>query len=78
MTVYNGAITVGGGYANWVTPIWASLADTGYTIVKCRVTLTVPNPLPSIFRLQRVILYHPTAPWDTFHLSIAEAHSTEI
>ena len=70
VTVYNAATTVGNGYASWVSPLWAALVDTGYTIVKCRITMTMNNPLPTNFRLQRVILYHPTCPWDTFHLSI--------
>ena len=68
VTSYNAAVTLGGGYATWVSPAWAGPVNSSYQIIKCRITLTVPNPLPSAFRLQRAILYHPTCRWDTFHL----------
>jgi len=37
-------------------------------IHKLRITLSVPSPLPATFRIQRVILYHPTQTWDPWHL----------
>ena len=37
-------------------------------IHKLRITLTCPSPLPAILRIQRVMLYHCTCPWDPWHL----------
>ena len=69
-TVYNQPVSLGNGYVTWVSPTWAAPVNTGYAIVQCRITLTMPNPLGGNFRLQRAILYHATCAWDTFHLSV--------
>ena len=42
--------------------------SSDHDIHKLRITLTVPSPLPATLRLQRVILYHCTSPWDPWHL----------
>jgi hypothetical protein len=37
-------------------------------LAKARVTFTSTNPLPGFFRIQRVMMYHPTHTWSPWHL----------
>lgn len=53
----------------WISPLLPA-ATPSFSIEKIRITLTVPNPLPAAFRLQRVILYHSTAVFDPWNLPI--------
>jgi hypothetical protein len=54
----------------WLSPRFAGDTATGFALVKCKVTLSGTNPLggSDIFRLQRLMLYHPTAVWDPWRL----------
>lgn len=65
-TQYDSAVTIGDGYQAWRSPQWT---QSGSHIYKLKVTLTVTNPLPADFRVQRLMVYHATAPWDPWHLS---------
>jgi len=70
-TVYDQNVTIfGGPFGAWVSPLFAS-PDASANMYKTRITLSgLPDPLTNFFRVQRVLLYHPTAPWDMFHLGI--------
>ena len=54
----------------WLSPSLTGLSDTSSGIRGLRVTLYGTNPLPANFLLQRMILYHRTAPWDPWKLHI--------
>jgi len=46
--------------------------ESNSNLTKVRVTLTLPSPLPQVFRIQRVMLYHSTAPYDPWHLHVLD------
>lgn len=62
-------IQVGGGEAWYVSPSFLAPATTGYDIRKLKVTLTV-GVLTNFFRIQRLMVYHPTATFDPWHLHV--------
>lgn len=70
-SVYDADVTIfGGAFGAWVSPTFTS-PDPSFNMLKTRVTLSgLPDPTTGNFRVQRVILYHPTAPWDSFHLGV--------
>jgi len=67
-TMYDADISLDTGGV-WLSPSWYPVSP--YHIYKLKVTLTVATPLPSDFRLQRLLLYH-IAPitFDPWHLHI--------
>jgi hypothetical protein len=67
VNVYDQAVTPPAGFGAWVSPAILS-PDPSFNLTKVRVTLTLPSPLPQVFRLQRVMAYHATAPYDPWHL----------
>jgi hypothetical protein len=70
-TVYDADVTIfGGAFGAWVSPTFVS-PDASFNMLKTRLTLSgLPDPTTGNFRVQRVALYHSTAPWDLFHLGV--------
>jgi hypothetical protein len=68
-TVFDQDVAQSAQYGAWVSPLF-SPPDGQVNVAKIRVTLTVPTPLPANFRLQRIVLYHSTAPYDPWHLHV--------
>jgi len=68
-TVYNASVSQVTGYGAWVSPLLTP-PSPDVDISKVKITLTVTTPLPTNFRIQRVMLYHPTAAWDPWHLHV--------
>jgi hypothetical protein len=70
-TVYDANVTIyGGAFGAWVSPAFVS-PDATFNMLKTRLTLSgLPDPTTGNFRVQRVALYHSSAPWDMFHLGV--------
>lgn len=66
-TVYDANVSMTDG---WVSPRLLAPVGSGYNIPKLKVTMSGNNPLSSIFYLQRLIVYHASAPFDPWHLPI--------
>lgn len=54
----------------WLSPRFPGDTANGFAHVKVKVTISGTNPIggTDVFRLQRLMLYHPTAPWDPWRL----------
>ncbi len=68
-TVFDEDVAQAPGFGAWVSPRFAP-PDGQFDVAKIRVTLTVPTPLPTNFRVQRLALYHSTATYDPWHLHV--------
>jgi hypothetical protein len=54
----------------WLSPRIQGDSGNGFAMVKCRITLSGVNPLSGAdtFRIERLMLYHPTTGWDPWRL----------
>jgi hypothetical protein len=70
-SVYNQAVTVPAGFAVWLSPRFSFLSGSSFNLSKLRLTISGTNPINfGSFSLQRMMLYHATAPWDPWHLYV--------
>jgi hypothetical protein len=69
-TVYNADVSIAKAAEQWVSARCLAPSTSSYNVVKLKITITVPKPLPSVFRIQRVMLYHSTCAWDPWHIRI--------
>jgi hypothetical protein len=72
VTKFNGPMTTSPIGGAWMSPRFTGDAGGGsFQVSKLKVTLSGTNPIAGTdtFRIQRLMLYHPTSTWDPWRLS---------